>query len=381
MPEGAIVARSEAPGSPLFTVLLPIVRPPVFLPFAIESVLAQRVADFELFVVCDGAPPETVACAQDYARYDARVKVRPFPKGERHGEAHRHHVLAGASGRYVAHIGDDDLWLPNHLEEMAILLSTADFGHLLHLYIKPNGRVEILPADIALADTRQRMLTEKFNVFGLTFAGYRMDAYRRLPDGWTPAPADLWTDLHMWRKFLRVESLTFGTRAAVTAIHFAAPERLDFTLEQRREEIRVHWARVLDPCGRNEIVQTAWRSLLERTLQCDGELLALTRAHDALTVTRVALQAEVGRVTTSRDELQAELGHAIASCDELQADLGRANAVREELEARLARTTALLSTAEGEFGRILQSRSWRITAPLRRIFAVARSYVPRPKAR
>src|SRR4051812_24050128 len=141
---------------PLFSILLPIVRPPAMLPFAIESVLAQSVRDFELFVICDGAPPETVACARDYANRDPRVKVFPFPKGERNGEAHRHAVLGGASGRYVAQIADDDLWLPDHLAELEILLSTADFGNLLHVYFHPDGRAEILPGDIALPLTRQR---------------------------------------------------------------------------------------------------------------------------------------------------------------------------------------------------------------------------------
>jgi glycosyltransferase involved in cell wall biosynthesis len=257
-----------------FTVLLPIVRPPIFLPFAIDSVLAQNLSDFELFVVCDGAPPETIACAEDYARRDPRVKVRAFPKGERHGEAHRHQVLGSASGRYVAHVADDDLWLPDHLEEMEALLATADFGNLLHVYVRPDGRVEILPGDLGSPDTRRRMLSEPFNVFGPTFAGYRLDTYRRLPVGWTPAPPDVWTDLHMWRKFLRADGLTFATRAAVTAIHFAAFERAEFTPERRRDEIQRHWKQVQDPSGRREIVQAAWRSLLDRALQREDEVPA-----------------------------------------------------------------------------------------------------------
>ena len=66
--------------SPLFSVLLPITRPPVLLPFAIESVLEQSIADFELLVICDGAPPETVACGGAYAKSDAREGAL-LPKG------------------------------------------------------------------------------------------------------------------------------------------------------------------------------------------------------------------------------------------------------------------------------------------------------------
>jgi len=330
--------------SPLFTVLLPIIRPPALLPYAIESVLVQNVANFELFVICDGAPPETVACAEDYARRDPRVKVFPFPKGKRHGEAYRHTALVGAAGRYVAQIADDDLWFPNHLEEMEILLATADFGNLLHVFVRPGGAIEILPGDIGLPETRERMLTEKFNLFGPTCAGYRMEAYRRLPEGWAPAPDDISTDLHMWRKFLRMKGLAFATRAVITAIIFATPERLDVMPEQRREEIRVHLERIRDPRSRNEIVQAAWRSLLDRALQNDARALALTAAHGGLTAAHDALQVEFARMIVSRDEIQAER----------------------------VRLTKELADKDNEINHMLQSMSWRLTATLRKILQLAK---------
>lgn len=71
------------------TVLLPVLRPPYFLPNAIERVLAQTMREFELFVICDGAPPETIECAQEFALRDPRVTVFAFSKGERGGETHR----------------------------------------------------------------------------------------------------------------------------------------------------------------------------------------------------------------------------------------------------------------------------------------------------
>jgi hypothetical protein len=43
-------------------------------------------------------------------------------------------ALLGPSGCYIAHIADDDLWFPNHLEELEKLLSKVDFGHLIHGY-------------------------------------------------------------------------------------------------------------------------------------------------------------------------------------------------------------------------------------------------------
>jgi succinoglycan biosynthesis protein ExoW len=265
--------------APLFTILLPIVRPPLFLPFAIESVLGQGLGDFELLVLCDGAPPETMACAEGYARRDPRVKVFAFPKGERNGEAHRHRLLAGANGRLVAHIADDDLWLPNHLEEMAVLLSAADFGNILDVAVRPDGSIGMIPDDIGLPQTRRRMLAEKLNAFGLTFAGYRLAAYHRLPDGWTPAPPELWSDLHMWRKFLRVEGLTFASRAAVTALQFAKRDWSGLPVERQQEAHRLYSERIRDLAARSAIVEVAWRALIHRTQQSERQpLLRAARA-------------------------------------------------------------------------------------------------------
>ena len=76
-----------------FTVLLCVHRLPALLAFAIRTVLWQSHANFELFVVCDGAP-EAAALARAYAADDPRIRVFDFEKGERNGERHRHAVLA-----------------------------------------------------------------------------------------------------------------------------------------------------------------------------------------------------------------------------------------------------------------------------------------------
>ncbi|MGJ8573118.1 MAG: glycosyltransferase family 2 protein [Hoeflea sp.] len=221
---------------PLFTVLLPVHRPPHLLAFAVRSVLAQSVQDFELYIVCDGAPEETIRYAHELADADARIRAFTFPKGERHGEAHRHTVLEGARSRFVAQLGDDDFWFPDHLSELAALLETCDFGHLLQAEIRPEGGVHLHVADLADPTTQTSMLKEKWNFFGPSTAGYSLEAYRSLPVGWSPAPQTIWTDLYMWRKFLAQEQLTFGTRLTVQCIKPSASERVEMSLEERRAE-------------------------------------------------------------------------------------------------------------------------------------------------
>ena len=232
---------------PAFTILLPVHRPPALLPHAIASILAQKRQDFELFIICDGAPPETVACAEDFARRDDRIRVFAHPKGARSGEEHRHQALQLARGRLVGHIGDDDLWLPNHLTELARLLAEVDFGNLLHVEVDTQGDVALIAGDLANPATRQRMMERTFNIFGMTVACYRLSAYRALPIGWSPAPPGLAPDLHMWRRFLAQSDLRFGTRAAVTTVKFAAGSRPGWSMERRAAEMAAWAGRVSDP--------------------------------------------------------------------------------------------------------------------------------------
>ena len=222
---------------PSFTVLLCVVRPPDLIDLAIASVQAQTREDFELFVVCDGAPEATVNAACDMAARDPRIRVFPFEKGERHGELHRDAVLREARGRFVCHVADDDLWLPHHLDGMATLLEGADFGHSFTLFLSPKGKPSLRLHDLADPATRARLQTERWNYFGPTCAGYRLSAYRRLPVGWAPAPPEIWSDLHMWRKFLALPDIRCATRFDVSTISFPAVSRRNMDLALRRAEM------------------------------------------------------------------------------------------------------------------------------------------------
>ena len=237
--------------APDFTVLLPVNRPPHLLAHAIRSVQAQYGASFEMFVICDGAPDATAKCAQSFADNDPRIRVLRFEKGQRHGEAHRHTALADARGTYVAQIGDDDIWFPGHLVALRQLLRRVDFGNLLHVEIRRDGTHFLQIGDLSDPRFRKAMLSGNFNFFGPSSAGYRLSAYRKLPVGWSPAPLGLYTDLHMWRKFVCRDDLVFGTSFTVESIKPAASARRDMSLSERAEEHEHLAVRFADPSERD----------------------------------------------------------------------------------------------------------------------------------
>jgi glycosyltransferase involved in cell wall biosynthesis len=264
---------------PRFTVLLCVHRAPALLPFAIETVLWQSHGNFELFIVCDGAPPETAACAHTFAVRDPRVRVFEFEKGERNGERHRDRVLASASGDLVAHIAYDDLWFPDHLKELAALLSEVEFGNLLLMGMAPDGSPLYFPGDLADPAARQRLLSEHWNFFGPTVAGYRLATYRRMPEGWAPAPPDIWSDLHMWRKILRLDGITVATRFTIQSLCLHNSLRRHLTLEQRRDET-ARWLDVIrDPAQRATLVDQYWGGFVRsREQERRSEIARITQS-------------------------------------------------------------------------------------------------------
>lgn len=328
-----------------YTVLLPVIRLPYFLPNAIGRVLAQTVSEFELFVVCDGAPQETIECAHEFARRDPRVKVHAFPKGARIGEDHLHTVLANASGNFVAYLEDDDLWFPSHLEELEKLLLTVDFGHTIHVTGHPDGHVESLPSDIGKQDFRQRFLDDLFNRFGYSFCGHRLDAYRRLPEGWVPTPVGIYPDLHMWRKFLRVSEFKFGTRMVITAVALPSYLREHMSLEECGREAGVWISRIVDEHERAKIVEAAWRSVVGKEIQCEQEIL---------------------QINSSYREAKAALAQMEAMHPEAQ------QAAIAAYQADLANLNGTLAEWKTAYESMVRSRSWRLTQPLRSAVAAAR---------
>jgi glycosyltransferase involved in cell wall biosynthesis len=80
---------------------------------AIESVLRQRYRNWELLVVGDGCTDDTADVVASFT--DPRIRWLPLATNSGSQSAPNNHGLGQARGTYVAYLGHDDLWLPNHL--------------------------------------------------------------------------------------------------------------------------------------------------------------------------------------------------------------------------------------------------------------------------
>ena len=101
---------------PLVSIVSPTYNHENFISDCIESVLAQTYHNWEMIIIDDGSSDNTFAIAKSYADKDNRIKaftqknVGIFRLNESYNFA-----LKQTSGKYIAVLECDDLWLPDKL--------------------------------------------------------------------------------------------------------------------------------------------------------------------------------------------------------------------------------------------------------------------------
>jgi glycosyltransferase involved in cell wall biosynthesis len=153
--------------SPRVTVIIPTYNWSTVLPYAINSVLAQTMPDFELIVVGD-------ACTDDSEQVvaaikDPRVRWINLAVNTGHQAGPNNRGLQEARGEFIAYLGHDDLWLGHHLQCTTDTLEQTGAGvaHSLLMNISPGEEIgmPVLPiAEVGSAPSctvHRRSVTEK----------------------------------------------------------------------------------------------------------------------------------------------------------------------------------------------------------------------------
>lgn len=105
--------------TPLLSIIIPTYSRPYLLPRAVNSALAQTLADIEVIVV-DDASPEPVQIPE---QEKLRVIRLPINGG---GSAARNAGAKAAKGRWITFLDDDDTLLPNMAEVSLAALAKTD---------------------------------------------------------------------------------------------------------------------------------------------------------------------------------------------------------------------------------------------------------------
>jgi glycosyl transferase family 2 len=274
------------PRVPEATIICPTFDHGPTLRHSLGSALAQTVEDVELFVIGDGVPDTARAIVRELTARDRRVRFFDNPKGERHGELHRHHAMREARSELILYIADDDLWLPWHAETMIAALGEVDFAHTIPAWVTPEGEMGVNIVDLSDDFYRRRFLAgDPASGLGLCRCGHTRELYARLPHGWRPAPPGVPTDRYMWQQILAEPWVRPRSIPAFTALGLPAPARPGWTAEQRADELGRWAAQLADPAGR--------LALERQVLAVFARNAAWERKHS--TLEREALEGESGR--------------------------------------------------------------------------------------
>ncbi len=108
---------------PLVSVLMPVFNSELYLAEAIESILWQTFADFELIIVDDGSEDNSAEIIRSYAARDDRIRFVQLLVNRGEGGA-RSACLAAAKGEFVTGMDSDDISLPDRLRKQVSFLQS-----------------------------------------------------------------------------------------------------------------------------------------------------------------------------------------------------------------------------------------------------------------
>jgi glycosyltransferase involved in cell wall biosynthesis len=133
------IVRDAPSRVPLVSVIIPTYNRSNVLRMAITSVLWQTEQNFELLVIGDGCTDDSEFVVNSFG--DARLRWHNLPVNSGHQSAPNNAGLALSRGLYIAFLGHDDIWHPEHLRSLleAITSAPADLASSLVESIGPSG--------------------------------------------------------------------------------------------------------------------------------------------------------------------------------------------------------------------------------------------------
>lgn len=131
---------------PHFSVIIPLYNKAPYVRKAVESVVGQTFADWELIVVDDGSTDGS----GDIVESIAESRIRLIRQGNSGVSAARNNGVAAAEAQYVTFLDADDWWEPTFLEEMAGLIERHPGAGIYGTgyWIVKNGRKRLAPIGV-----------------------------------------------------------------------------------------------------------------------------------------------------------------------------------------------------------------------------------------
>ena len=199
----------------LISIIVPMYRAAEYIEETIACVEKQTYTDWELILVDDCGPDESLPVAARCRENSAnREKIRIVRNERNLGAAEtRNHGVAEARGRYIAYLDADDLWLPTKLEEELLFLRQKDAAFVFTSYefgdanAKGTGRMVHVPQKLDFCHALSRTVIFTSTVM---FDTWKLDkSLIHMPDMASE-------DTALWWSILKTGITAYGMDRALT---------------------------------------------------------------------------------------------------------------------------------------------------------------------
>lgn len=182
-----------------FSIIIPTYNRADFLPKAIESVLAQTFADWELIIVDDGSTDNTKDVVSQYS--DSRITYIYQENAER--SAARNNGITHSVGEYVLFLDSDDYYLSNFLNDLNQAITDNGNEPCLYFHnalIEHNGEQRLFAEPLPNGEKNIiKFLFDSFRVIGVCQAAI---ARCFLAENIFDIRFSLWEDTHLFSRLL-----------------------------------------------------------------------------------------------------------------------------------------------------------------------------------
>ena len=322
---------------PLVTFLLPTHNRADVLGYAIASVLAQTIHDFELLIVGDGCTDDTEQVVERFQ--DPRISWLPFEKGPNLGYGHRNTAFRQARGELIAFMAHDDLICHDHL---ALLLPhfedhTIDIVHSRPVWIDPHGM--LIPSTFSLRNSEQLefFLNRRFNSIPASCFIHRRSCFERV--GYWNDSLPNCGDWDYWARIIEHGGRrNFAVEYRATCLHFRANWRTGTNVAPQEIDAWRSWpverGEAFLDLERDSVIEEPEQARYWRAMQSDPKRWAdMLRDEIAARIdSRVSLADALFRRLEAKGLLQECCSLAYAR--ELEAECARKDAWILELESQ-----------------------------------------------
>lgn len=111
--------------SDVVSIITPLYNSSEFLEQTIQSVVSQTYQSWEMIMVDDCSTDNSLEIAQRYAAKDKRIKVLQLKQNSGAAVA-RNAAIEAATGRFIAFLDSDDLWVPEKLIKQVNFMVSND---------------------------------------------------------------------------------------------------------------------------------------------------------------------------------------------------------------------------------------------------------------